>query len=208
MFTGLVEDLGLVKRLHISASNAVLTLETSLSGINIGDSVAVNGACLTATRIEGSLITFDLSGETLEKTNLKFLKVGERVNLERALTPNKPLGGHIVLGHVDTLGKIEELKPLGEHHFLKIIFPERFSPYVIEKGSIAVDGISLTVNRAGDNFVEINVIPHTYRNTNLKFRKRGSFVNLEFDLFGKYVHRYLSRVLKREKTLKDFLGLL
>ena len=207
MFTGLVEDLGTVKGIQHSSTNTTLTVESSLSGIKVGDSVAVNGACLTAVQIKGNLLTFDLSKETLNRTNLRFLKVGDRVNLERALTLNKPLGGHIVQGHVDTLGKIEELKPLGEHYLLKVSFDEKFSPYVVEKGSIAVDGVSLTVNKLGPNWVEINLIPHTYRSTNFQFRKRGDFVNLEFDLFGKYVVRYLERVLKKERTIKGFLNL-
>jgi len=207
MFTGLVEDLGRVSDIQRGGANTRLTVETSLEGIKIGDSVAVNGACLTAVEIRGRFITFDLSGETLNRTNLRFLKRGDYVNLERALTLDKPLGGHIVQGHVDTLGRIEELKPLGEHHLLKIRFEDRFSVYTVEKGSIAVDGISLTINRVGDGWVEINVIPHTFRETNLKFRKRGDFVNLEFDLFGKYVVNYLQRVGRKEETLRGFLGI-
>lgn len=205
MFTGLVEDLGRVKFVKPSRGGIELGIETSLRGINIGDSVAVNGACLTAVGIEKNLITFDVSQETLNRTNLRFLKTGDCVNLERALTLNKPLGGHIVQGHVDTLGKIEKLTPIGEHHLLVISFPEEYTVYTVEKGSIAVDGISLTINKVGSNFVEINIIPHTFRETNLKFRKRGDFVNLEFDIFGKYVVNYLKRVEKKNKLFEDFL---
>ncbi|RTZ60497.1 MAG: riboflavin synthase [Gammaproteobacteria bacterium] len=207
MFTGLIEDLGRVKEIRLSSSGGNLTVETSLRGIEIGDSVAVNGVCLTATNVKGNLVTFDLSKETLDRSNLKLLKAGDWVNLERALTPNKPLGGHIVQGHVDTVGVIKELQPLGEHHRLVITFEEKYLPLVVEKGSIAVDGISLTINKVLPLGVEINVIPHTFKVTNLKFRKRGDFVNLEFDILGKYVMRYLERVLRKEKLLKEFFNL-
>ncbi|HID79552.1 MAG TPA: riboflavin synthase [Aquifex aeolicus] len=207
MFTGLIEDLGRVKKIGFHQSGGNLTVETSLQGIKIGDSVSVNGVCLTATTIKGNLVTFDLSKETLDKSNLKLLKVGDRVNLERALTPSKPLGGHIVLGHVDTVGVIKELQALGEHHRLIITFEEKYLPLVVEKGSIAVDGISLTINKVLPLGVEINVIPHTFKVTNLRFRKKGDFVNLEFDIFGKYVMRYLDRLLRKEKLLKEFFNL-
>ena len=207
MFTGLIEDVGKVFDIRRGGTNTRLTVETDLGGIKIGDSVAVNGACLTAVDIKGKLVAFDVSQETLKRTNLKLLKRGDFVNLERALTLDKPLGGHIVQGHVDTTGRIEELRPLGEHYLLKIRFDERYSPYTVEKGSIAVDGISLTINRVGDGWVEINVIPHTYNHTNLKYRRRGDLVNLEFDILGKYAVNYLQRVFKKESTLRGFLNL-
>jgi len=206
MFTGLVEDLGTVKAIHYGALNTRLTVETKLNGISIGDSVAVNGACLTVVAIKQNLLTFDISKETLSRTNLKYLKTGDKVNLERALTLTKPLGGHIVQGHIDTVGKIEELKPLGEHYSLKVSFESKFSPYVVEKGSIAIDGISLTINSLGPNWVKINLIPHTFRSTVFRFRKRGDFVNIEFDLFGKYVIRYLKTVVDKNRLLKEFFS--
>ena len=207
MFTGLIEDVGKVFDIRRGGTNTRLTVETDLGGIKTGDSVAVNGVCLTAVDIKGKLVAFDVSQETLKRTNLKLLKRGDFVNLERALTLDKPLGGHIVQGHVDTTGRIEELRPLGEHYLLKIRFDERYSPYTVEKGSIAVDGISLTINRVGDGWVEINVIPHTYNHTNLKYRRRGDLVDLEFDILGKYAVNYLQRVFKKESTLRGFLNL-
>jgi riboflavin synthase len=207
MFTGLIEELGKVRDIRLSPLGGKLKVESSLEGVKIGDSVAVNGVCLTVTSVGNNLLTFDLSKETLERSNLKLLKVGDWVNLERALTPDKPLGGHIVQGHVDTVGVIKELQPLGEHHRLVVTFEERYLPYVVEKGSIAVDGISLTVNKVLPSGVEINVIPHTFEVTNLKFRQRGDRVNLEFDILGKYVVSYLERVLKKEKLLRDFFNL-
>jgi len=206
MFTGLVEDVGTVRGLKIGSTNAVLKVETSLRDIKIGDSVAVNGACLTVTEVNSSTVSFDVSRETLNRTNLKLLKTGDKVNLERALTPQSRLGGHIVQGHVDTTGIVEYLLPKGEHYLLRIRFDTRYGVYVVEKGSIAVDGISLTINNCGDNFVEINVIPHTYKQTNLKFRRIGDLVNLEFDILGKYVVNYLERTEKKNSILREFLN--
>ncbi len=207
MFTGLVEDLGKVVNLLLGSTNSRLKVQTNLKDIQIGDSVAVNGACLTVVKIEGNTLTFDLSEETLKRTNLKWLKPNDLVNIERALTPSKPLGGHIVQGHVDTLGKITKLQKRGEHYLLQVEFEEEFLPYVVEKGSIAVDGISLTINKVLPKGVEINVIPHTFQNTNLKTRKEGDWVNLEFDILGKYVVNYLKRVVGKEQKLQRWLEL-
>ena len=131
MFTGLIEELGKVRDIRLSPLGGKLKVESSLEGVKIGDSVAVNGVCLTVTSVGNNLLTFDLSKETLERSNLKLLKVGDWVNLERALTPDKPLGGHIVQGHVDTVGVIKELQPLGEHHRLVVTFDEKYLPYVV-----------------------------------------------------------------------------
>jgi riboflavin synthase len=207
MFTGLVEDVGKVVNLLLGSTNSRLKVQTNLKDIQIGDSVAVNGACLTVVKIEGNTLTFDLSEETLKRTNLKWLKPNDLVNLERALTPSKPLGGHIVQGHIDTLGKITKLQKRGEHYLLQVEFEEEFLPYVVEKGSIAVDGISLTINKVLPKGVEINVIPHTFQNTNLKTRKEGHWVNLEFDILGKYVVNYLKRVVGKEQKLQRWLEL-
>jgi riboflavin synthase len=205
MFTGLVEDVGKVLNFRRLYKGAKLTVESKLEGINIGDSVAVNGACLTTVEIKNRTITFDVSEETLTRTNLRLLKRGDFVNLERALTLNKPLGGHLVQGHVDCVGKIETLKRDGEHYTLKVSFDSKYTAYVVEKGSIAVDGISLTVNKVEPGKVWINIIPHTYQSTNLKYRKFGDPVNLEFDIIGKYVISYIQRFGKNEDILNKFL---
>jgi riboflavin synthase len=205
MFTGLIEDVGRVSNINRSYKNTELKVETKLQNIAIGDSVAVNGACLTAVKIKNREITFDVSSETLNRTNLRFLKRGDYVNLERALTLNKSLGGHLVQGHIDCIGKIEVLRKDGEHYTLVVSFEPEYSVYVVEKGSIAVDGISLTVNRVETGKFWINVIPHTFGNTNLKYRKVGDFVNLEFDIIGKYVISYLRKFEKREEILNKFL---
>jgi len=205
MFTGLVEDVGKVVELLVSSSGAKLRVRTKLGDIKLGDSVAVNGACLTVVEIKGDTLSFDVSKETLSRTNLRFLKSGDAVNLERALRLSDRLGGHIVQGHVDFTAPIRELKRKGEHHELVVEIPHEYLPYFVEKGSVALDGISLTVNKVSSNRIHVNVIPHTYNNTNLKFRKPGELMNVETDIIGKYVINYLKQTQK-EKTLKEFLG--
>jgi len=205
MFTGLIEDLGKVIDISVSSKGAKLVVETKLSDIKIGDSVAVNGACLTVTEIRGNKYSFDVSPETLKRTNLGLLKRGDYVNLERALKVGDRLGGHIVQGHVDFTSKIKSLKFLGEHYELVIEIPNDWVSYIVEKGSIAIDGISLTVNYIRNNSVYINIIPHTYERTNLKFRKNGDLVNVETDIIGKYVINYLNTSRKKENILEEFL---
>ncbi|HIQ48533.1 MAG TPA: riboflavin synthase [Aquifex aeolicus] len=205
MFTGLIEDLGKVIDISVSLKGAELVVETKLSDIKIGDSVAVNGACLTVTEIRGNKYSFDVSPETLKRTNLGLLKRGDYVNLERALKVGDRLGGHIVQGHVDFTSKIKALKFLGEHYELVIEIPNNWVSYIVEKGSIAIDGISLTVNYIRNNSAYINIIPHTYERTNLRFRKNGDWVNVETDIIGKYVINYLNTSRKKENILEEFL---
>ncbi|NPA40747.1 MAG: riboflavin synthase [Aquificae bacterium] len=193
MFTGLVEDLGEVISLRTGSAGGILEVKTSLEDIKVGDSVAVNGACLTAVEIKKNSIIFELSPETLSRTNLKSLKRGELVNLERALRADSRLGGHFVLGHVDFVGKILSFRNLGQHRELVVEIPPEQEKFFVEKGSVAIDGISLTVNSVENLSISINIIPHTYENTNLKFRKAGDGVNVEVDILGKYVVNYLSR---------------
>ena len=205
MFTGLIEDLGKVIDISVSSKGAELVVETKLSDIKIGDSVAVNGACLTVTEIRGNKYSFDVSPETLKRTNLGLLKRGDYVNLERALKVGDRLGGHIVQGHVDFTSKIKALKFLGEHYELVIEIPNNWVSYIVEKGSIAIDGISLTVNYIRNNSAYINIIPHTYERTNLRFRKNGDWVNVETDIIGKYVINYLNTSRKKENIFEEFL---
>ena len=205
MFTGLVEDIGKVKGLTVSSKGAKLSVESNLRDVKLGDSVSVNGACLTVVNIKGSVLTFDLSPETLRRTNLGKLRTGDYVNLERALRVGDRLGGHIVQGHVDFTAPIKSFNFLGEHYELVIRIPEEWRIYVVEKGSIAIDGISLTVNYVKGENVFINIIPHTYKSTNLQFRRVGDLVNVETDIFGKYVVNYFKNLKEKEDTLKEFL---
>jgi len=203
MFTGLVEDLGEVLDLRRTSSGGVLKVKTKLVDIKIGDSVAVNGACLTAVEVKESEVSFELSPETLFRTNLGMLRRGEFVNLERALRADSRLGGHFVLGHVDFTAKILSFRNLGDHRELKVEIPSDQRIFFVEKGSVAIDGISLTVNYVEGNSISINVIPHTYKSTNLKFRKPGDKVNVEVDVIGKYVINYLNKGKDLEEKLNE-----
>ncbi|WP_457601186.1 riboflavin synthase [Hydrogenivirga sp.] len=203
MFTGLVEEVGEVLSLRVSGSGGVLEVGTSLGDVKVGDSVAVNGACLTAVDVREGAIAFELSPETLEKTNLKLTRKGDLVNLERALRADSRLGGHFVLGHVDFTARVLSFKSLGRHRELLIELPSDQRKFFVDKGSVAIDGISLTVNRVGEGYLSINVIPHTYENTNLRARKPGDLVNVEVDIIGKYVINYLNRGKGLEEKLNE-----
>ena len=207
MFTGLVEAVGEVLDIRAGSQNTTLWIKTPFEDVNVGDSVAVNGACLTAVEIKGPAVAFDVSQETLKRTNLKDLKRGSFVNLERALKVGDRLGGHLITGHVDFTATVESFSDRGLHRELVIKIPEDHLKFVVEKGSIAVDGISLTVNYIRSSKVYINVIPHTYENTNLRYRKVGDKVNVETDIIGKYVIRYMESFnFKRESPLEAMFG--
>jgi|UniRef100_A0A7C2Z325 riboflavin synthase len=192
MFTGLVEKVGVVE----SLKSGRLTVRAGFDEVKVGDSIAVNGVCLTAVNIEKDKLSFDLSEETLSRSNLKLLKPGDLVNLERALRASDRLGGHILQGHVDFTAPIVELSRRGDHWSLKVRIKKGYEIYFVEKGSVGIDGISLTINSLEGGLIHINIIPHTYENTNLKARKPGDMVNLEVDIIGKYVVNYLRMVEK------------
>ena len=174
-------------------ADALLDVDASmpLEDIRIGDSIAINGACLTVTQKADGRFTADVSAETMSRTNLGALKAGDRVNLEKALRLNDFLGGHLVLGHVDGQGKIQEKTGRANSIIFGIEIPEGLVRYIVEKGSIAVDGVSLTVNRCEKNRFYVNMIPHTAQVTTLGFKKVGDIVNIETDIIGKYVERFL-----------------
>jgi len=205
MFTGLIEEIGKVKStVPLGAGFRIsLSAKKVLEDTKIGDSIAINGVCLTVVELFDNGFSFDVSPETLSRSNLKFLKIGDYVNLERALKLSDRLGGHIVQGHVDTLGKIVAITPLKEHTIFKIEIPREYDKYIVEKGSIAIDGISLTINKIVNNTIELNIIPHTIKETNLQFRKVGDLVNIEFDIIGKYVLRALEQ--RKDTTLENLL---
>ena len=193
MFTGLVEDLGTV--LWIRATDRETQLQISApriaKEIRKGDSVAVNGCCLTVTAHRGHQLTFDLLQETLDRTNLRSLRRDSVVNLERALATDGRIGGHFVQGHVDCAAPVVAFEPIGANHRLEIELPGGFSHYVAEKGSIAVNGISLTVAALSEASFAVWVIPHTKRHTNLDGTEKGDCVNIEFDILAKYLERML-----------------
>lgn len=198
MFTGIVQEAGTVQRIKATAKSIELTVRCvkSARGLKIGDSLAVNGCCLTAVKLSGhgksKLIRFDLLQETWRRTNLQFAKPGSLVNLERPLRANAELGGHFVTGHIDAIGKIVRWERNGQDHVLDIAAPPEVIRYVILKGSIAVDGMSLTVAGVEKKQFRIWIIPHTYENTALRERKVGDAVNLEADLLGKYVEKFVT----------------
>jgi riboflavin synthase len=194
MFTGLVEETGELLALERSATGAHLTLRAPLvsTDAQLGDSIAVNGCCLTLTARDGTTLSFDLLGETLDRTNLGALTAGAPVNLERALAAHSRLGGHFVQGHIDTTSRVLAFEKVNADHRLEIALPAEFAGYVAFKGSIAIDGISLTVAEVRPASFTVWIIPHTLAVTNLRAKRAGDFVNLEFDLLAKYVERLLA----------------
>lgn len=194
MFTGIVEELGSVKALRRDAGAARLTISASavLEGTVLGDSISVNGVCLTVVDLNKNEFYADVAVETLKVTNLGDFKIGMQVNLERALQLSARIGGHLVSGHVDTVGRIRERRVEGNGWRIFIDAPETVLRYVIKKGSIAIDGISLTVADVDKTGFSIAVIPHTAKLTTLGYKSAGDSVNLESDIIGKYVERLLS----------------
>ena len=195
MFTGLIVELGTVVSLRRKGLGAFLTLSsgTLAQDAAIGDSIAINGACLTVVAREGSLLSFDLSDETVRSTNLGLLRQGEKVNLEPSLRSNGRLGGHFVTGHVDAVGKIRSKTMVGDTVKVIIDSPGEVTRFLVEKGSVAVDGISLTVVEAAEDSFSVVIIPHTARLTTIGFKNEGDTVNLEADIVGKYVAKFLQR---------------
>ena len=193
MFTGIVESVGIVKRTTRRGEDILLGISTSmgLDDVMVGDSVAVSGACLTVVEVGDGSFSADVSAETLAKTTLRALKSGDRVNLEKALKLNSFLGGHFVLGHVDCVGDIREKRERSNSIILGVEIGEEQGRYIVQKGSVAVDGISLTVNKCEKNRFYVNIIPHTVRETTLGLKKAGDQVNVETDILGKYVEKFI-----------------
>jgi riboflavin synthase len=193
MFTGIVEHLGTVESLKLHADGGRLTIHapTVAPNLAIANSIAVDGCCLTVVAVENGRFSVDLSGETIRKTSMSEWKPGLRVNLEHPMTAGKEFGGHFVLGHVDTIGRVTRLDPEGENWWYGVEVPESFARCIVPQGSIAIDGISLTVARWHGRIAEIAIIPFTYEHTNVRNKKIGDAVNLEGDVLGKYVERYL-----------------
>ena len=193
MFTGIIEGLGTITAIHPSGqgSRFSITSDFDLSGTRIGDSIAVNGACLTAVILEGRRFTVDVSPETLKRSVLGTIKIADRVNLERALRLSDRLDGHLVSGHVDGIGRLRERKTLANAIVMVYSVPESLSRYMIEKGSVAVDGTSLTINRCDKESFEVSIIPHTAGLTTVGLKKVGDAVNIETDMIGKYVERFV-----------------
>jgi riboflavin synthase len=197
MFTGIVEHTGTIESLSLHSDGGRISIHSPavVRSLAVSNSIAVNGCCLTVISRDDERFSADLSGETIRRTSFgaggEGLKAGSRVNLEQPLTAGKEFGGHFVLGHVDGIGRVTHLRPEGENWWYGVLVPEDLVRYIVPKGSITIDGISLTIARWRSHIVEIAVIPYTYEHTNLVDRKPGDAVNLEGDILGKYTERHL-----------------
>ncbi|ADD01351.1 riboflavin synthase, alpha subunit [Thermoanaerobacter italicus Ab9] len=201
MFTGIIEETGTVKNItHGTFTKIVIKCSKVLEETKIGDSIAVNGVCLTVTNISDESFAADVMPETMRASNLKDLKIGSIVNLERALQVGRRMGGHIVTGHIDCVGKIIEKRQEKNAFIFKIAINEKFTKYIARKGSIAVDGISLTVVEDGYDYFTVSVIPHTMLKTTLGYKGVGDSVNIEVDILSKYVEKLIGK-----KDIKDLL---
>jgi riboflavin synthase len=195
MFTGLIEDVGCVASIVLNKHSAVLTVETGLPlrEIPLGASIAVNGACLTVVQKGKRTLAFDVSPETLERTSLATTEPGTLLNLERSMRLEDRLGGHLVTGHIDGVGIVHSVEKKGDFTFFSFRLGQSLRSLLVSKGSVAVDGISLTVNRCSGRKFNVAIIPFTLQNTNLRARRVGDKVNIETDLIGKYVHRFVKQ---------------
>jgi riboflavin synthase len=193
MFTGIIQGLGNVKRLTAKGADAVIEIDTSidLKDVSIGDSIAVSGACLTVTSKTEKLFSADVSAETIAKTTLGRLHAGDKINLEKSIRVGGFIGGHFVLGHVDSTGRILSKTQKSGSVILAVEISDPLAKQIVEKGSVAIDGISLTVNKLEKGKIYVNIIPHTAANTTLLTKKEGDMVNIETDVLGKYVEKLL-----------------
>ncbi len=210
MFTGIIEEIGVLTNIRILTDSAELSIQAEkvLEETKLGDSIAVNGVCLTVIRLGFQEFTVDIMAETLAKTGLAQLKPGSKVNLERALQLSSRLGGHLVSGHVDGIGIIKRITVQGIASVYEISMPSSLSPFILPKGSIAIDGISLTVIQVSKDFFSVSLIPHTFTHTTLGMKKVGETVNLETDMIGKYVASLLgnSKQQAKESLSLNFLA--
>lgn len=206
MFTGIIEELGAVESLQTNAAGARLKVHCQkvLTDMTEGASIAVNGVCLTAIDLRTESFSADLAPETLRRSNLGALRALSRVNLERPLTPDSRLSGHIVQGHVDATGEFLSLESLGDDNWwLKVRVPAELDPYLVYKGSVAIDGISLTIAALDGNVLSVTIIPHSYRNTTLSTYQPGSCLNIECDILAKHVEKLVRNLdLKPRLTVE------
>ena len=206
MFTGIIEHSGTIDSLDLRGEGARVTVSAPslVPALFVSHSIAVNGCCLTIVSVDGAKFSADLSGETLRKTSFgagkRGLQAGDVVNLEQPLAAGQEFGGHFVLGHVDGTGRVVQLTPEGESWRYGVEIPEQLACYVVPKGSITIDGVSLTIAHWHDHVAEVAVIPYTYEHTNIRHRQPGDAVNLEADILGKYIERYLQAHKSQEQS--------
>ena len=207
MFTGIIEETGIVKDFKLFSENAEISIDCLkvLNDTKIGDSISINGVCQTVVNLTETGFSAEVSKETLSVTNFSDLKKGEKVNLERALTLNERIGGHIVSGHVDSVATFVSAVKNSDFYDMKFEVSDEASRYIIKKGSVTLNGISLTVADIQGNLIRIAVIPHTFENTNLSCLKTGQKVNLETDVFAKYIEKFLLNEKTSSAISEDFL---
>lgn len=203
MFTGLIQEVGVIKSIATNTEGKEFVIEAPelIKAIEIDDSVATNGVCLTATKISGNTFRVQAIHMTLEKTSLGHLKQGDKVNLELSLRPTDRMGGHMVQGHVNALGKIKNIEMTGKNWEVSVDFPPSLRKYMILEGSVALDGISLTIARLGASDLTVAIIPHTLEKTSLSGKKIGDFLNIEVDIVAKYIENFL--LFDQDKTKKE-----
>ncbi|MGY4794962.1 riboflavin synthase [Lysinibacillus fusiformis] len=208
MFTGLVEDIGVVKAMQSDWDSMKITVQSAMiaEDVRLGDSIAVNGVCLTVTHFTDQQLTMDVMPETVKATNLQQLALGDSVNLERAMPANGRFGGHFVAGHVDGVGKILRIRPVANAVYMDIEMSEELTSFCIPKGSITIDGTSLTLFHVEANRVTISLIPHTYKETVLGMKRVGAIVNIETDLVGKYILQQLKKGQVTPTITRDYLA--
>jgi riboflavin synthase len=208
MFTGLIQELGTIVSVTPNAEGKEFVIRAPglIKDIQIDDSVATNGCCLTATKIQGDTFKVQAIHMTLEKTSIGYLKPNDKVNLELSLRPHDRLGGHFVQGHVNALGKIKQIKTMGENWEIEVSFPKDLRKYMISEGSVALDGISLTIARLTAETLTVAIIPHTLEKTTLGTKKVGDHLNIEVDMIAKYIENFLrfDKDSKREEWAKNF----
>lgn len=202
MFTGLIEKIGRVKNINLTSDGAKLEIFANFDNVKIGDSIAINGICLTVVDIKKDFLIFDCMKETLNLSNLKNLKTNDEVNLERAMKLNDRLDGHIVSGHIDCIAILENITQDGFSKRYRFICD---SELIIKKGSIAINGVSLTVTKVYNNGFEVSLIPETIKRTNLKNLKNNDIVNIEYDILGKYIQKFLNKNKNQSKITMEFL---
>ncbi|MFH1778079.1 MAG: riboflavin synthase [Candidatus Omnitrophota bacterium] len=195
MFSGIIEELGVVHK--ISKTTDIFKLkvkaEKVITDLNVGDSIAVNGVCLTVVKFDAQNISFDVMAETIKKTNFKQLNIGDAVNLERALKFSQRVGGHFITGHIDTTGRVIKKARQGAIFYLRIAIERDISGYLVDRGAIAVEGVSLTVAESKEKYFSVYLIPHTISSTNLKYKRVGDILNLEADILGKYAAKAVEK---------------
>lgn len=199
MFTGIIKNIGTIVDINQENDNYRLTIEHGLKDVNLGDSIAINGICLTVVDFQTNQFQVDVMPETIKRTNLTEMSIGTKVNLEPALKPNSEIGGHFVLGHVDTTGKLLSREVTKNSVLLTFSISKKYDPYLVEKGSIAVDGVSLTLIAVTDDTFQVGIVPYTQDETILGSLEVDQTVNLETDILGKYIYKDLKRSYQNEK---------